>query len=127
MKKFFAILLAVVLTFGCVAACTKTEPKTDVKGDSEVVGTWTLTKAKVMGMELSAEDIGVKMGFTFNADGTGSMDNDGEEINGLSWSQNGNTVTLGVMGEALYDLTLENGQLLLHEPENDVDMIFEKK
>ncbi len=95
--------------------------------DSSLVGTWQLTRGKAMGIELKAADLGLNMAFVFNADGTASMSNDGENLNGLNWELiDASTVRLSAFGETLYDLTYDGTTLVLHEPESNADLIFEK-
>ncbi len=95
--------------------------------DSSLVGTWKLTRGKAMGIELKAADLGLNMAFVFNADGTASMSNDGENLNGLNWELiDASTVRLSAFGETLYDLTYDGTTLVLHEPESNADLIFEK-
>ncbi len=95
--------------------------------NSSLVGTWQLTRGKAMGIELKAADLGLNMSFVFNADGTASMSNDGEKFNGLNWELiDASTVRLTAFGEKLYDLTYDGTTLVLHEPESNADLIFEK-
>lgn len=130
MKKTLALLMVLLLALGCFAACKSGSGSggSDVPAsDGEITGTWVLSKAKVSGLELNASDLGVDMSFTFKADGSGSMVNDGETVDGIEWKLEGNTVKLGAGGQVLYDLTFDGSTLLLHEPESGVDLIFTKK
>ncbi|MBQ6236193.1 MAG: lipocalin family protein [Clostridia bacterium] len=104
------------------------KPSTETSGytNADVVGTWTLTSAKAMGMTLPASSLGLEMSFTFNADGSASMYYDNETTEGLTWKLEGNLIKLGAYGIDLYDFVFDGKTLTLHEDDNDVDMIFEK-
>lgn len=97
-----------------------------VKGDVETVGTWTLTKALVSGVEVTAETMGQSMEFTFNADGSASMVYNGEGTDGLNWAEADGIVKLTAYGTDLYDFRYNDVTLVLHESQSGVDMIFEK-
>ena len=120
MKKFTAMTLAIILVCGCLMACAG-------GANNPIVGTWTLTRAKALGMEFTADTLGIDMQLIFKADGSATMINDGETIEGASWSYSDNTVKLKADGEELYDLVYDGTALTLHEPESGSDLIFEKK
>lgn len=121
MKKTLALVLALVLICGCFMACAS-----GIDPDNPVIGTWTLTRAKAQGMELTASDIGVDMQLTLKANASATLINDGETIDGAKWSFDNNTVSLKAAGQHLYDLVYDGTTLTLTEPESGTDLIFEK-
>ena len=121
MKKTLALALALVLICGCFAACAS-----GIDPDNPVIGTWTLTRARAMGMELSASDIGVDMQLILKANGSATLINNGETIDGARWTFDNNTVDLKANGQHLYDLVYDGTTLTLNEPESGTDLIFEK-
>ena len=93
---------------------------------ADIVGTWTLTSAKTMGITIPTSALGMEMSFTFNADGTASMYYDNNTTEGLTWKLEGNVVKLGAYGVDLYDFVFDGETLTVHEDDNDVDLIFSK-
>lgn len=93
---------------------------------AEILGEWNLTKAVVSGVEVTAEQIGQSMSFTFNADGSAAMTANGQTQQGLSWSYADGIVTLSALGRDLYDLTYDGTALTLHEPNSGADLVFER-
>ena len=93
---------------------------------ADIVGTWTLTSAKTMGITIPTSTLGMEMSFTFNADGTASMYYDNNTTEGLTWKLEGNVVKLGAYGVDLYDFVFDGETLTVHEDDNDVDLIFSK-
>ena len=121
MKKTLALVLSLILMSACLLACGS--------GSSEPVsipGTWKLSKAKVNGITLPANQLGFEMSFTFNEDGSASMLYEGETTDGLTWRQDGDVVKLGAYGIDLYDFTFDGKTLTVHEDSEDVDLIFSK-
>ena len=91
-----------------------------------VVGTWSLTKAKAQGVELPASLLGLEMAFRFNEDGTAAMIYDGDTTEGLNWKLENGVVRLSAYGTDLYDFTFDGTALTIHEESSDTDLIFEK-
>ncbi len=100
MKKVLALAIALILIVAMFAGCSK----------GNIVGTWAW----------EYEGLGEVMSFTFNADGTGSLDAFGEsefftytvtgntvnmtlegDTESCPFSINGNTMTLTIEGEAI--------------------------
>ena len=121
MKKFLAMALAIVLLCGCLTACAG-----GAGADNRFVGTWKLTRAKALGMEFTAETLGIDMQLIFKADGSATMINDGETIEGAEWTVDNDTIKLKADGQDLYDLVFDGTILTLTEPESGSDLIFEK-
>ena len=121
MKKTLALVLALILICGCFAACGG-----GIDADNPVIGTWTLTRAKAMGMEFTASDLGIDMQLILKANGSATLINEGETIDGAKWSFDNNTVSLKADGQHLYDLVYDGTILTLTEPESGSDLIFEK-
>ena len=98
-----------------------------IEGDAEeIVGTWTLTKAVVSGVEVTAEQMGTDMIFVFNADGSASLTSGESTQDGLSWAYENGVVKLTAYGIDLYDFTFDGTTLTLTEPNSGVDLIFER-
>ncbi|MBR0508160.1 MAG: lipocalin family protein [Clostridia bacterium] len=121
MKRVFACLLAVLMLAALIGCGSKGSGSA-----SPIVGTWNLTKAIVSGIEVTAEQMGQSMSFTFNADGSASMTAKGTTTDGLSWTFANNVLKLSVQGVSLYDLNYDGSTLTLHEPNSGVDLIFER-
>ena len=124
MKKILIIALALMMALAVVACGDNAG-----QSSSPIVGTWVLTKGKVMGFEVSAADVGVNMSFDFKANGKASMTNDGETVNGLNWKMiDDSTVQLSAFGSSeKIDLEYDGSTLLMHETNSGADLIFEKK
>jgi hypothetical protein len=120
MKKVLVCILA-VLMFAAVIGCGSKG-----SGSASIEGTWKLTKANVSGIEVSAEQMGQSMSFTFNGDGSATMTANGETTPGISWKMSGSTVTLGVGDRDLYELTYDGSTLTLVEPNSGVTLVFER-
>ena len=89
MKKMTALLLAVLMVF-TLAACKK-----NLGGADSVVGTYVLVEAIENGENVSLE--GVSMSIVLNEDNTvtyGAGDAQSGTLMNITWSQEGNTVTL---------------------------------
>ncbi|MBQ4423662.1 MAG: lipocalin family protein [Clostridia bacterium] len=123
MKRFLICLLA-VLTVLALIGCGS--GKKESGEAAEILGEWNLTKAVVSGVEVTAEQIGQSMSFTFNADGSAAMTANGQTQQGLSWSYADGIVTLSALGRDLYDLTYDGTALTLHEPNSGADLVFER-
>lgn len=94
--------------------------------EEDMIGTWTLTKAIVSGMEVPAKTMGTEMTFVFEADGTGSMVYNGKTTEGLSWTVAEGKVKLSAGTMELYDFVYDGTALTLHETTTNIDMVFEK-
>ena len=92
----------------------------------DLAGTWNLTKAKAMGLEVSAEQMGTVVSLVFNEDGTVIELNDGTP-NELEWTilEDGR-VAVTFVDEEKYVLTF-NGTMLTYSIVDGVEMIFEKE
>lgn len=81
MKKVLALAIALILVVAVFAGCSK-------GGSNAIVGKWAW----------EYEGLGEVMSFTFNADGTGSMDAFGES-EAFTYTVSGNTLNMTVDGE----------------------------
>lgn len=81
MKKVFALALAVILVVALFAGCGK-------GGSNKLVGTWAW----------EYEGLGEVMSFTFNADGTGSLDAFGEG-EPFTYTVSGDKISMTAEGE----------------------------
>ena len=116
MKKFLAIMLAVVLMCGCLVACSG--KKNEAAGGDSIVGTWELDLDKMLeGQEQAIIDMmkgmGYSMTFTFNADGTGSTTmsmSDESETTDFKYEIKDNQIVIGDEGA---DYKLEGNTLTL--------------
>lgn len=121
MKKILACMLAVLMLAALVACGSKGSGSS-----SPLAGTWKLTKARVSGVEVTAEQMGQSISFTFNADGTATMTANGESQDGLNWELKDDVVKLSVQGMNLYDLNYDGSTLTLVEPSSGAELIFER-
>ena len=132
MKKFLAIMLALVLVVSMVACGKKDEPKEEAPEDEvleEAVpsGDYILTAMKAQGQEVSLDDYYAAMGedfemvMTFNDDGTGTLVSAPGVSMDFTWE--GNTYTAdGQSAEFKLDgktLTIDGGE--------DSTRVFEHK
>lgn len=91
-----------------------------------LVGTWTFSKVRTMGLEVPASMMGTNLAFVFNADGTAAMISDGSTTD-LEWAwQDESTVALSVAGSVVYTLAYNGTELNWITGAEGVDMIFEK-
>ena len=106
------------------------EKPTDAPIDAQdgPVGEWKLTKAKVMGIEVTAEDMGQNMSFRIKADGSAEMFDGSETTEGLSWTFDGETLTVSAYGEELFGFVYDGTVLTLpwSADGTDVDLVFER-
>ena len=119
MKKFLALMLAIVLMCGVLAACGGS-----ANANSPIVGTWKLTKGVASGITVDPSQLGMEMSFRFDANGKAAMVYNGDTTEGLSWRLEGDVVKLGVSGTDLYDFAYDGSTLTVEE--SGVKMIFEK-
>lgn len=122
MKKFLAMTLAIVMMCGILAACGGLGGKTG--GDSNIVGTWKLTKGVASGITISASQLDMEMSFRFDSNGKAAMIYNGETTDGLTWRLDGDVVKLGVGGTDLYDFAYDGKTLTVEQ--SGVKLIFEK-
>ena len=134
-KKLLALLLALVLVFS-LTACSKDkaeEPAAESESSglsgllnnasqsSGVEGKWVLTEAVngtegdedyfVMYLGDYAQFMDVDPGIEFKADGTGSINMDGDSPESFTWTQDGNNINLTADGETM---------TLVYDPAADV-------
>lgn len=113
------------------ALLADTDPeKGDVQpddGTSELVGTWTFTKAKAMGMEIPASVMGTTMTLILKEGGVASLSTDGSEAD-MQWSlREDGTVVLSAAGSEIFTLTYDGTALTLMPGTDAVEMVFEKE
>ena len=95
-------------------------------GSDGLVGTWTFTKAKAMGMEIPASTMGTEMSIVLNEDGTAALITDGSATD-LEWSlKDEGTIVLSVAGTVIFTLTYDGTILTLDTGAGGVEMLFEK-
>lgn len=123
MKRIIAALLAAVLLLGAFIACG------GVGGNSRIVGTWKLTKAKISGIEVPTDRFGVDVSFTFEKDGSCSVTglNQGQPLKNVKWTFDGSTVQIGTGGSNTIEMEYKDGTLKMIESRTGVELIFEKQ
>lgn len=99
MKKFAALLLALMLCMGLALAETV-----------DVTGTWHLNEIISGEISINPGVLGMDMSITLNADGTATGDVAGETGEG-TWSMEGGSVIVAMAGDPM-TFTLENGNLI---------------
>lgn len=99
MKKFAAILLALMLCMGLALAET-----------ADVTGTWHLNEVISGEISINPGVLGMDMSITLNADGTATGDVAGETGEG-TWSMEGGNVIVAMSGDPM-TFTLEDGNLV---------------
>lgn len=115
-KRIFALLLAILMIASVFAACEdgkKTSKKDAVK--DPLKGTWS-----------AAED-GYEMSFTFNGDGTGSLDVAGTSID-TTYKTQGTTLSVTMTYEGNtdtqdFEYTLDGNTLTLDDGVDAIDFI----
>lgn len=101
------------------------EPETVPADAAGLVGTWTFTKARAMGMEIPADTMGTSMGLVLNGDGTAVLSTN-DQTNDMEWFvQEDGTVALTVAGTEVFTLTFDGTDLILNTGAG-VEMVFEK-
>lgn len=92
----------------------------------ELIGNWNLTKARALGLEVTAEQMGSVVSLVFHEDGTAIELEDGTP-NELEWTilEDGR-VSVTFAGVEKYVLTY-NGTVLTYTVADGLDMIFEKE
>ncbi len=90
-----------------------------------LVGSWTFTKAKAMGMEVPASMMGTTMSLVLNENGTAVLSTD-NEVNDLEWYTNEEgAIVLTVAGTELFTM-IYDGETLTLDTGAGVEMVFEK-
>ena len=132
MKRFF-ILTAILAVFG-LSSCEKEPSKA-------IVGTWEAVKmeASIAGIDMTVNmaEAGMKMEFTFNEDGSGSIyiESDGRgERTPFDYSVNGNLLSITSDGETegvpvsfgKNTMTVELNGDIIGEPNTKVTIHFQK-
>ena len=99
----------------------------DEPADDPLVGVWTLTKAKAMGIEIPASMMGTTMSLELKADGKAILTT-GEEPIDLEWAlKEDGTIALSAVGSEIFTLTYDGAALSLLTEGDSVEMIFEKE
>ena len=132
MKRFF-ILTAILAVFG-LSSCEKEPSKA-------IVGTWEAVKMETsiagIDMTVNMAEAGMKMEFTFNVDGSGSIyiESDGRgERTPFDYSVNGNLLSIISDGETegvpvsfgKNTMTVELNGDIIGEPNTKVTIHFQK-
>ena len=132
MKRFF-ILTAILAVFG-LSSCEKQPSKA-------IVGTWEAVKMETsiagIDMTVNMAEAGMKMEFTFNVDGSGSIyiESDGRgERTPFDYSVNGNLLSITSDGEkegvpvsfGKNTMTVELNGDIIGEPNTKVTIHFQK-
>ena len=132
MKRFF-ILTAILAVFG-LSSCEKEPSKA-------IVGTWEAVKMETsiagIDMTVNMAEAGMKMEFTFNEDGSGSIyiESDGRgERTPFDYSVNGNLLSITSDGETegvpvsfgKNTMTVELNGDIIGEPNTKVTIHFQK-
>lgn len=108
----------------------KVPERRDDSGDDEdsPVGKWELTKAVVLDQEVSAAAIGQYMCFLLNADGSAAQITDSGTENRLSWTLDGDTITLSAYTVKVFELKYDGETLTLPWETSgvEVELIFER-
>lgn len=132
MKRFF-ILTAILAVFG-LSSCEKEPSKA-------IVGTWEAVKMETsiagIDMTVNMADAGMKMEFTFNEDGSGSiyLESEGRgERTPFEYSVNGNLLSIISDGETegvpvsfgKNTMTVELNGDIIGEPNTKVTIHFQK-
>ncbi len=109
----------------CEPAPAPTEaPRASAAEAEALVGTWTMTHAVTMGIEVSAQQMGTTMSLELKADGTATLDVNGSSSD-VSWSLTAeNTVPLAIGEYDMFVLSYDGTVLTLTTA--GVDMIFER-
>ena len=91
-----------------------------------LVGSWTFTKARAMGMEIPASMMGTEMSLVLSDDGTAILLADGSPTE-LRWTiREDEKVALTAAGEEIFLMTYDGSVLTLITDAESVEMIFEK-
>ena len=111
-----------------LAQTTEPERKTeDAAPTTEaLVGSWTFTKARAMGMEIPASMMGTEMALVLSEDGSATLLTDGSPTE-MAWTIEGDgRVSLFVDGAEIFVLRYDGIALILDTGSEAVEMVFEK-
>ena len=90
------------------------------------MGSWTFTKARVMGLEVSAADAGTEMSLVLNEDGSVIILTDGSPVE-YEWTiREDGKVALNLADAEDYLLSFNGKELKLSVGVEGMEMIFEK-
>ena len=104
---------------------SQTTTETTTADANGLVGSWTFTKAKAMGMEIPASMMGTTMSIVLREDGTAVLTTD-DSSNDLEWIvQDDGTVILSVAGTEVFTVIFD-GTFLTLDTGAGVEMVFEK-
>ena len=120
MKKTMALALVLVMLVALFAGCSGS------KGKYAAAGEYLCTSMTAEGLTMDPSAWGLEITLTLKDDGTGTLKYAGDETEPkpLTWSQNGETMTITVDGEAAV-ATYKDNQVTLSQ--EDYEMIFTKK
>ena len=91
-----------------------------------LVGSWTFTKARAMGMEIPASMMGTEMALVLSEDGSATLLTDGSPTE-MAWTIEGDgRVSLFVDGAEIFVLRYDGTALILDTGAEAVEMVFEK-
>ncbi len=106
------------------AGSQKGEPVVPVA--EELVGSWTLTKARAMGVEIPASMMGTEMSLVLSEEGTAILMADGSPTE-LEWAiREDGKVDLTAAGTEIFSLVYDGTVLVLVTESDSVEMVFEK-
>ena len=91
-----------------------------------LVGTWTFTKARAMGIEIPASSMGTTMSLELKADGKATLYSGDSPID-LDWAvKEDGSISLSAVGAEIFTLTYDGTALTLITEGDSVEMVFEK-
>ena len=94
---------------------------------ADLAGNWIFTKAKAMGLEIPAEQMGSGMSLAFHEDGTVTMLSDGAPSE-MEWViQEDGKVSMSAEGIEIFELSFDGTVLTLTTAADSVQMVFEKE
>ena len=105
----------------------KEEKKETVVPEAEaLIGTWTFTKAKAMGMEIPAEQVHTAMTLVLNEDGSAVLLTEGSPTE-IDWAvKEDGTIVLNLADAEVFTLSYDGTVLTLQAGAEGVEMIFER-
>ena len=112
-----------------LAELNNAEQKDDsvIPTPEELIGTWTFTKARIMGMEVSAADAGTEMSLVLNEDGSAIVLADGSPLE-YEWTiREDGKVALNQADSDEFLLSFNGKELKLLVGVEGMEMIFEKE
>ena len=111
-----------------LAELNNAEQKNDsvIPTPEELIGTWTFTKARIMGMEVSAADAGTEMSLVLNEDGSVIVLTDGSPVE-YEWTiREDGKVAMNLADAEEFLLSYNGTELKLNVGVEGMEMIFEK-